>query len=139
MQVLDDLSFQLDLRRAEAALAEALEGTESLAMIGPLVLEYFRRCLAWEAKHGYFGVLRVGGLQSLFPRPPVPRDTVRTWPPFVPYAIGLRAALLAAGDPRGERFFAPIERQLGSEFDPEKVRRGCIEAMRIMMDREQAR
>jgi hypothetical protein len=104
-----------------------------------LVSAYFRQCLRWEEKHGYFGVLRVGRLNSLFPRPPIPRDTMRTWPPFVPYALGLRRALLHDSDPRGERFFEPLQRELEREFEPQKVRRGCIEAMQVMMEREPPR
>ncbi len=134
-----DIAGQLEVRQAEAELATALEAGADAATLRPLVGVYFRRCLRWEERHGYYGVLRVGRLNSLFPRPPIPRDAIRTWPPFVPYAISLRRALLAAGDPRGDRFFEHIQRELEPEFGSEKVRRGCIDAMRAMMDRDEAK
>jgi hypothetical protein len=134
-QVVEDLACQLDVRRAEAAFACALESGADAAALRPLVADYFRQCLRWEERHGYFAVMKVGRLENLFPRPPIPRETVRTWPPYLPYARGLRAALDRAGDSGGARFFAPIVRDLGTEFAAEKVERGCIEAMRRMMDR----
>ncbi len=138
-QVIEDLAHQLEVRRAEAAFASAVEAGASSAELRPLVTEYFRQCLRWEERHGYFGVMKVGRLESLFPRPPIPRDTIRTWPPFLPYALGLRSALERAGDPDGTRFFEPIARELHAEFGPEKVDRGCIEAMRRMMARPEAK
>jgi hypothetical protein len=137
-QVIEDLARQLEVRRAEAAFASAVEAGADAVELRPLVTGYFRQCLRWEERHGYFGVMKVGRLESLFPRPPIPRDTIRTWPPFVPYALGLRAALERAGDPDGRRFFEPIARELGAEFELEKVDRGCIEAMRRMMARDAA-
>ena len=134
-QVVDDLVHQLELRRAEAAFATAVESGADAAVLQPLVAGYFRQCLRWEGHHGYFAVMKVGRLESLFPRPPIPRDTIRTWPPFVPYAIGLREALERAGDPGGARFFEPIARELRAGFAAEKVERGCVEAMRAMMAR----
>jgi hypothetical protein len=134
-QVVDDLVRQLDLRRAEAAFASAVEAGTGAPALAPLVADYFRQCLRWEERHGYFAVMRVGRLGSLFPRPPIPRDTIRTWPPFVPCAIGLREALERAGDPAGARFFEPIARELHAMFAAEKVDRGCVEAMRAMMAR----
>ncbi len=135
-QVVDDLVHQLELRRAEAAFASAVEAGVEAADLAPLVAGYFRQCLRWEERHGYFAVMNVGRLESLFPRPPIPRDTIRTWPPFVPYAVGLRDALERAGDPGGTRFFEPIARELRAEFPAEKVERGCVGAMRAMMARE---
>jgi hypothetical protein len=137
-QALQDIGSQLAVRESEAALASALEEGRDIEALRPLVAEWFRRCLAWERRHGYFGVLRLGRLNNLFPRPPVPRDTVRTWPPFVPYAVGLRRVLAAAGDSRGEVFFAGMRAGLEAEFEPEKVRRGCLEAMQVMMARPEA-
>jgi hypothetical protein len=134
-QILRDLVSQLEVRRAEAALAVALEAGVGAAEAAPLVAGWFRECLAWEAKHGYFGVLEVGRLASLFPRPPIPRDTVRTWPPYVRYAADLRRLLQEAGDPGGARFFEGIGRALSREFREDKVMRGCVEAMKIMMER----
>lgn len=134
-QAIGDLADQLEVRLAEAAFASAVESGSGAASLQPLVAAYFRQCLRWEERHGYFGVVRAGRLESLFPRPPIPRDTIRTWPPFLPYARGLRAALERAGDPEGERFFAPIARELAAEFAQENVDRGCIEAMRRMMAR----
>jgi hypothetical protein len=138
-QVVDDLIHQLGLRRAEADFVSALEAGAGAPALAPLVADYFRQCLRWEERHGYFAVMKVGRLESLFPRPPIPRDTIRTWPPFVPCAIGLREALERAGDPAGARFFAPIARELRAGFAAEKVDRGCVEAMRGMMARPEAR
>jgi hypothetical protein len=137
-QVLLDLASQLEVRSSEAALAVALEAGASLPELAPLVTAWFRQCLAWETKHGYFGVLEVGRLASLFPRPPIPRDTIRTWPPYVRSAAQLRARLEESGDSGGARFFEPIRRELTLEFPADKVRRGCIEAMRTMMERNPA-
>jgi hypothetical protein len=134
-QAVDDLVRQLELRRAEAAIASAVEAGAEAKALAPFVADYFRQCLRWEEHHGYFAVMRVGRLESLFPRPPIPRDTIRTWPPFVPYAIGLREALERAGDPEGARFFEPIALELRAGFAAEKVDRGCVEAMRAMMAR----
>jgi hypothetical protein len=134
-QVVDDLVRQLEVRKAEAAFATAVESGAEAADLAPLVTGYFRQCLRWEERHGYFAVMKVGRLESLFPRPPIPRDTIRTWPPFVPYAIGLREALERADDPGGGRFFEPISRELRAEFAAEKVERGCVVAMRAMMAR----
>jgi hypothetical protein len=137
-QVLDDLADQLAVRRSEAALGAALDAGAAIPELSPLVSRYFRACLAWEEKHGYFGVMKIGRLASLFPRPPIPRESIRTWPPFVPWATGLRRALTAAGDADGERFFAPLIAELGREFDPAKARQGCGEAMQVMMRRPEA-
>jgi hypothetical protein len=120
---------------AEAVLAVALEAGVGVAEAAPLVTGWFRECLAWEARHGYFGVLEVGRIASLFPRPPIPRDTVRTWPPYVRYAADLRRLLREAGDPGGARFFEVIGRELSREFREDKVMRGCVEAMKTMMER----
>jgi hypothetical protein len=137
-QALSDLASQLRVRRAEAAFACALEASAGAAALAPLLTDYFRECLGWESRHGFFAVMRVGRLNSLFPRPPIPRDTVRTWPPLLPYAARLGKTLEDAGDPGGKRFFAPVLRRLADEFDEEKVTAGCIEAMRIMMERHTA-
>lgn len=137
-QVVRDLAGQLEVRLAEAAFASAVESGADAAELHPLAADYFRQCLRWEERHGYFGVVRAGRLESLFPRPPVPRDTVRTWPPFVPYARGLRAALERSGDAGGERFFETIARELAGEFPDDKVDRGCVGAMRRMMARREA-
>jgi hypothetical protein len=136
-QVVADLARQLAVRHAEALLADALAGGD-IGAITAACTGYFRQCLAWEERHGYFAVMRVGRLESLFPRPPIPRESIRTWPPFLPYATELRAVLAAAGDPEGERFFAGIERELSAIFEPEKVTRGVIQAMKRMMGRPEA-
>ncbi len=120
-------------------MALALEQGADIEALRPVVAAWFRQCLLWERKHGYAGVLRRGRLNSLFPRPPAARDTIRTWPPLVPYAASLRRALAAAGDPRGVAFFPSLLSRGLEEFEPDSVRLGCTEAMQVMMARPDAR